>query len=93
MYRFRGKRSLKQGYCSTSIISTGTMSFFCFAEKSRTWQEKDKKRKDRIVLRTGEGQRTNGSYGYRWTDKTGKCRRVYAKTLHDLTYIVCGRQR
>ena len=40
--------------------------------------------KDRIVLRTGEGQRPNGTYEYRWTDKTGKRRRVYAKTLEEL---------
>ena len=43
-----------------------------------------RKDKDRIVLRTGEGQRPNGTYEYRWTDKTGKCRRVYAKTLEEL---------
>ena len=43
-----------------------------------------RKDKDRIVLRTGERQRPNGTYEYRWTDKTGKCRRVYAKTLEEL---------
>ena len=43
-----------------------------------------RKDKDRIVLRTGEGQRPNGTYEYRWTDKTGKRRRVYAKTLEIL---------
>ena len=43
-----------------------------------------RKDKDRIVLRTGEGQRPNGTYEYRWTDKTGKRRRVYAKTLEEL---------
>ena len=36
-----------------------------------------RKDKDRIVLRTGEGQRPNGTYEYRWTDGTGKRRRVY----------------
>jgi len=38
------------------------------------------KRKDkgRIVLRTGEGQRPNGTYEYRWTDRSGTRRRVYA---------------
>ena len=40
-----------------------------------------RKDKDRIVLRTGEGQRPNGTYEYRWTDRTGKRRRIYAKTL------------
>ena len=43
-----------------------------------------RKDKDRIVLRTGEGQRPNRTYEYRWTDKTGKRRRVYAKTLEEL---------
>ena len=43
-----------------------------------------RKDKDRIVLRTGEGQRPNGTYEYRWTDGTGKRRRVYAKTLEEL---------
>ena len=43
-----------------------------------------RKDKDRIVLRTGEGQRPNGTYEYRWTDKTGKRRTVYAKTLEEL---------
>lgn len=40
-----------------------------------------RKDKDRIVLRKGEGQRPNGTYEYRWTDKQGKRQRVYAKTL------------
>ena len=40
-----------------------------------------RKDKDRIVLRTGEGQRPNGTYEYRWTDRSGTRRRVYAKTL------------
>lgn len=43
-----------------------------------------RKDKDRIVLRTGEGQRPNGTYEYRWTERGGKRRRVYAKTLEEL---------
>ncbi len=43
-----------------------------------------RKDKDRIVLKTGEGMRPNGTYEYRWTDKDGKRRRVYAKTLEEL---------
>lgn len=43
-----------------------------------------RKDKDRIVLRTGEGQRPNGTYEYRWTDWSGKRQRVYAKTLTEL---------
>lgn len=44
------------------------------------------KRRDsaRVVLRTGEVQRANGSYHYCWTDKKGKRQYVYAKTLEEL---------
>ena len=47
---------------------------------------KNSKRRDsnRIVLRSGEGQRPNGSYEYRWTDADHKRQRVYAKTLDEL---------
>ncbi len=43
-----------------------------------------RKDKDRIVLRTGESQRKNGSYQFRWTDHTGKRYYIYAKTLEEL---------
>jgi len=43
-----------------------------------------RKDKDRIVLKKGEGQRSNGSYFFRWTDEEGKRRYVYAKTLDEL---------
>ena len=41
------------------------------------------KRKDktRTVLRTGELQRSDGSYQYSWTDENHKRRYVYSKTL------------
>ena len=44
------------------------------------------KRKDsnRIVLKKGEYQRTNGTYAYRWTDGKGKRHEVYARDLDDL---------
>ena len=44
------------------------------------------KRKDRNgrVLKTGENQRKNGTYDYRYTDSHGKVRCIYAKTLEDL---------
>ena len=44
------------------------------------------KRKDnnRIVLKKGEYQRSNGTYAYRWTDEKGKRHEVYAKSLDDL---------
>lgn len=44
------------------------------------------KRKDsnRIVLKKGEYQRTNGTYAYRWTDGKGKRHEVYARGLDDL---------
>lgn len=46
------------------------------------------KRKDkaRVVLKTGEGQRENGTYFFRWTDKKGSRHYVYAKTLDELRY-------
>lgn len=40
--------------------------------------------KDRKVLRKGEQQRKNGTYGYRWTDNEGKRHSTYAKTLEEL---------
>lgn len=44
------------------------------------------KRKDKSgrVLKTGENQRKNGTYDYRYTDGHGKVRCVYAKTLEAL---------
>ena len=44
------------------------------------------KRKDRNgrVLKTGDNQRKNGTYDYRYTDSYGKVRCIYAKTLEDL---------
>ena len=42
-----------------------------------------RKDKNRVVLKTGEGQRENGTYFYRWTVK-GKRHYVYAKTLEEL---------
>lgn len=43
-----------------------------------------RKDKDRIVLKTGESQRKNGSYQYRWTGRNGKRHYLYAKTLEEL---------
>lgn len=37
-----------------------------------------------VRLRTGEIQRSNGKYMYRWTDNLGKRHTVYASTLDDL---------
>ena len=44
------------------------------------------KRKDkaRVVLKTGECQRANGTYHYCWTDGSGKRHFIYAKTLEEL---------
>lgn len=47
-------------------------------------QSTKRKDKDRIVLRKGECQRPNGSYGYRWTDQFGKRHVIYGKTLEEL---------
>lgn len=38
----------------------------------------------RARLRTGESQRPNGTYMYRWTTESGERRSVYAATLDDL---------
>lgn len=43
-----------------------------------------RKDKSRVVLRSGEVQRANGSYQYSWMDGSGKRRYVYAKTLEEL---------
>ena len=44
------------------------------------------KRKDkaRTVLKKGEGQRSNGTYYYRWQDRKGNRHYLYAKTLQEL---------
>ena len=38
----------------------------------------------RVRLRTGEGQRKDGSYCFRWTDSSGQRRSLYAPTLQEL---------
>ena len=43
-----------------------------------------RKDKSRVVLRTGEVQRANGTYHFCWTDKNGKRHYIYAKTLEEL---------
>ena len=45
-----------------------------------------RKDKSRVVLKTGEGQRENGSYYFRWSDSKGNRHYVYAKTLDELRY-------
>lgn len=42
--------------------------------------------KSRVVLRTGEFQRADGTYHFSWTDANRKRRYVYAKTLDELRY-------
>ena len=44
-------------------------------------RRKDNKRR---VLKEGEYQRSNGTFEYRWRDKTGKRHYVYSKTLEEL---------
>lgn len=51
---------------------------------AKTQNETKRRDKDRIVLRKGESQRSNGSYMYRWVDEEGKRKTVYAKTLDQL---------
>ena len=50
---------------------------------SRLAQPK-RKDKNKVVLKTGEGQRPNGTYEFRWTDRHGNRNRIYAKTLKEL---------
>ncbi len=45
--------------------------------------ERRKDNKNR-VLKEHESQRANGTYEYKWRDKTGKRRAIYAKTLEEL---------
>ena len=45
--------------------------------------EKRKDNKNR-VLKQGEAQRANGTYEYKWRDRRGKRRGIYAKTLKEL---------
>ena len=40
--------------------------------------------KGRIKLKKGEQQRPNGTFAYRWTDRYGSRRAVYAKTIIEL---------
>ena len=40
--------------------------------------------KSRIKLRTGESQRKNRTYDYRWTTPDGKRHTIYATTLEEL---------
>lgn len=40
--------------------------------------------KDRLTLRTGESQRKNGTYSYRWTTRNGERKDIYARTLEEL---------
>lgn len=40
--------------------------------------------KNRITLRKGESQRSDGIYSYRWTSKDGKRHDIYAGTLEEL---------
>lgn len=44
-------------------------------------KSKDNKKR---VLKEGEYQRSNGTFEFKWRDKTGKRHSVYAKTLDEL---------
>ena len=45
-----------------------------------------KRRKDSkgVVLKDGEYQRSNGTYEFKWQDKIGRRKSIYAKTLKEL---------
>ncbi len=49
--------------------------------------------KSRVVLRTGESQRADGTYHYSWTDANRKRRYVYVSRDEDkLGSLECGKQ-
>lgn len=50
-------------------------------KKNRTKRRTDS---NRVRLYTGESQRANGTYMYRWTDEQGKRHYIYAPTLEKL---------
>ncbi len=54
--------------------------------KASTSKGKSNRRldKNRITLRTGESQRADGTYSYRWTSRDGKRHDIYANTLEEL---------
>lgn len=54
-----------------------------FVEKEERMSEKRKDKKGRI-LRTGESQRPNLTYQFRYKDIRGKTHYVYAPTLEEL---------
>lgn len=55
-------------------------------ERLPEWAKAKRRDKSRVVLRTGESQRADGTYHYCWTDANRKRRYVYAKTLDELRY-------
>ena len=50
-------------------------------KKKTTEKRKDSKGR---LLRTGEGERKDGTYCYRYTDKSHKRHSIYAPTLEEL---------
>ena len=46
-----------------------------------------RKDKSRVVLKTGEVQRKDGTYQFSWQDSQMKRRFVYARTLDDLNLM------
>lgn len=47
----------------------------------------ERKTPDGIILQRGESLHVNGKYMFRWTDKSGKRRAVYADNIIELRYI------
>lgn len=46
-----------------------------------------RKTEDGIILQKGESLHVNGKYMFRWTDKSGKRRTIYADTIVELRYM------
>lgn len=54
------------------------------SQEGRDFMTKRRKDSKGVVLREGEHQRANGSYEYKWRDKIGRRKSIYAKTLPEL---------
>ena len=73
------------------LVVFGGRKYHCDRAQTRKLQggiiimaQARRKDKARTVLRKGEGQRSNGTYYYRWQDKKGNRHYLYAKSLQDL---------
>ena len=62
-------------------LMASDITYGCDRQRRTTMAQKRLSDKGRQVLRKGEGQRSNGSYYYRWTDQAGERHTIYSKSL------------